>query len=79
MSATTTLVLLAAVAYTAAAARRAPLPVPLVLMLVALAAERNELYTLRDRRTINDATLREIETRLDRIEMAALGVARARH
>jgi len=72
-------VLLAAVAYTAAAARRAPLPVPLVLMLVALAAERNELYTLRDRRTINDATLREIETRLDRIEMAALGVARARH
>jgi len=79
MSATTTLVLLAAVAYTAAAARRAPLPVPLVLMLVALAAERNELYTLRDRRTINDATLREIETRLDGIEMAALGVARARH
>ena len=49
------------------------------LTLLALDAERKELYALRDAGTINDQTLREIETRLDGIEMAALGATRAAH
>ncbi len=49
------------------------------LTLLALDAERRELYALRDAGTINDQTLREIETRLDGIEMAALGATRAAH
>ena len=49
------------------------------LLLVALEAERRELYALRDAGTINDDTLRAIETRLDSIEMTASGAARTAH
>jgi Na+/H+ antiporter len=49
------------------------------LMLLALDAERRQLYALRDAGTINDETLREIETRLDGVEMAALGATRTAH
>ena len=46
------------------------------LMLLGLEAERRELYALRDAGTINDETLREIETRLDSVEIYATGAAR---
>ena len=49
------------------------------LVLLALQAERTALYALRDAGTINDETLREIETRLDGIEITAAGVARGAH
>jgi Na+/H+ antiporter len=46
------------------------------LLLLGLEAERRELYALRDAGTINDETLREIETRLDSAELYATGAAR---
>jgi CPA1 family monovalent cation:H+ antiporter len=46
------------------------------LTLLGLAAERDELYALRDAGTINDETLREIEARLDAAEMYAAGALR---
>lgn len=49
------------------------------LILLGLDAEREELYALRDAGTINDETLREIETRLDSAEMYATGAARSAH
>lgn len=49
------------------------------LLLLGLEAERRELYALRDAGTINDETLREIETRLDSAEMHATGAARGAH
>ena len=39
------------------------------LVLLGVEAERRELYLLLDAGTINDDTLREIETRLDSAEM----------
>ena len=42
------------------------------LTLVALEAQRRELYALRDAGAINDETLREIESRLDNAELVAL-------
>ena len=41
------------------------------LMLVAMEAQRRELYTLRDAGSINDETLRDIESRLDNAELVA--------
>lgn len=49
------------------------------LMLRALDAERRELYALRDAGTINDETLREIESRLDDAELFVSGAADAAH
>ena len=49
------------------------------LLAAAIAAERDELYALRDAGTINDETLREIEARLDSAEMYAAGSARIPH
>jgi monovalent cation/hydrogen antiporter len=46
------------------------------LLVLGLEAERRELYALRDAGTINDETLREIETRLDSAEMHATGAVR---
>lgn len=43
------------------------------LALLAIAAERRELYALRDAGTINDVTLREIESRIDHEEMLVTG------
>ena len=41
------------------------------LTLVAMEAQRRELYALRDAGSINDETLREIESRLDNAELVA--------
>ena len=49
------------------------------LVLLALEAERKALYALRDAGTINDETLRDIETRLDGIEITAVGAVRGAH
>ena len=49
------------------------------LVLLALDAERKTLYALRDAGTINDETLRDIETRLDGIEITAVNAARGAH
>ena len=46
------------------------------LLLLGLDAERRELYALRDAGTINDETLREIETRLDSVEIIATDAPR---
>ena len=49
------------------------------LVLLGLEAERRELYALLDAGTINDETLREIETRLDSAEMHVTGAAQSAH
>jgi hypothetical protein len=41
------------------------------LTLVAMEAQRRELYALRDAGAINDETVREIESRLDNAELLA--------
>lgn len=49
------------------------------LTLLAIEAERRELYALRDAGTINDDTLRDLEAQLDGVELASIGIARSTH
>ncbi|HVF62706.1 MAG TPA: Na+/H+ antiporter [Casimicrobiaceae bacterium] len=46
------------------------------LSMLALEAQRRELYALLDAGTISDGTLRDIEARLDNAELSALGPSR---